>query len=153
MKKDCESCKGLGVWNENTARRVTTFFCKVCGGMGQVEVEDKKKKKNDCSECSGAIPEILNTNDSCVSTLDNKYQWNKIPYGIETSIIHKDHFSKQDDRCHDCGVKFNGYHHRGCDWQICPICGGQRLICEMNGSCDKSELIDLALGRKKLNET
>lgn len=32
-------------------------------------------------------------------------------------------------RCTDCGAKFSHYHHRGCDCECCPICGGQLLTC------------------------
>ena len=32
-------------------------------------------------------------------------------------------------RCGDCGAKHGHYHHDGCDCEICPVCGGQRLIC------------------------
>lgn len=34
-----------------------------------------------------------------------------------------------DQRCHDCGVRVGGYHHPGCDMEICPFCGGQLLAC------------------------
>ena len=32
-------------------------------------------------------------------------------------------------RCHDCGVAPGGFHHLGCDWQQCPVCGGQMFTC------------------------
>jgi hypothetical protein len=33
------------------------------------------------------------------------------------------------DNCHDCNVKPGGYHHPGCDMEICPKCGGQLISC------------------------
>jgi hypothetical protein len=32
-------------------------------------------------------------------------------------------------RCHDCGVGTGGFHHFGCDMEMCPQCGGQLLTC------------------------
>lgn len=34
-----------------------------------------------------------------------------------------------DGNCPDCNVKFGGYHHVGCDTEVCPICHGQALGC------------------------
>lgn len=33
------------------------------------------------------------------------------------------------DRCPDCNAKKGHYHHPGCDWEECPVCGGQLLSC------------------------
>lgn len=33
------------------------------------------------------------------------------------------------DICHDCGVEEGQLHHRGCDWERCPFCGGQLIGC------------------------
>lgn len=38
-------------------------------------------------------------------------------------------------RCHDCNVAAGGFHHIGCDMEICPRCGGYLLGC----SCFVSE--------------
>lgn len=40
---------------------------------------------------------------------------------------------KKQERCHDCGVKKGGYHHPGCDWEECPGCHHQMLMC--SGEC------------------
>lgn len=36
-------------------------------------------------------------------------------------------------RCHDCGCAVGEFHHVGCDWEQCPVCGEQRLSCEHDG--------------------
>lgn len=33
------------------------------------------------------------------------------------------------ERCGDCGVEPDGFHHLGCDLQECPRCGRQMLSC------------------------
>lgn len=33
------------------------------------------------------------------------------------------------DRCGDCGVKRRGYHHFGCDLELCPRCRNQLISC------------------------
>jgi hypothetical protein len=37
------------------------------------------------------------------------------------------------ERCHDCAVKKGEYHHPGCDWEECPNCHHQMLMC--GGDC------------------
>ena len=37
------------------------------------------------------------------------------------------------ERCHDCGVKKGEYHHPGCDWEECPSCHTQMIMC--GGEC------------------
>jgi hypothetical protein len=32
-------------------------------------------------------------------------------------------------RCGDCNVVRGGLHHRGCDLERCPRCGGQLISC------------------------
>jgi hypothetical protein len=34
------------------------------------------------------------------------------------------------DRCGDCNVLPGGYHHVGCDIQVCPRCRGQLITCD-----------------------
>lgn len=35
---------------------------------------------------------------------------------------------QHDEKCHDCKSP-QGYHHRGCDVERCPFCGGQLISC------------------------
>lgn len=49
--------------------------------------------------------------------------WHRIPYALIRDG------RKEVGPCHDCGVAIGGFHHTGCDWEICPKCGGQRFIC------------------------
>jgi hypothetical protein len=37
--------------------------------------------------------------------------------------------------CHDCRAKPGEPHRRGCDTELCSVCGGQRLCCE----CDEHD--------------
>jgi hypothetical protein len=40
------------------------------------------------------------------------------------------------DTCGDCGVERGQYHHRGCDLEPCPVCGGQAISCGHIGQRD-----------------
>jgi hypothetical protein len=39
--------------------------------------------------------------------------------------------------CHDCNAAPGSYHHPGCDWERCPVCGGQIIGCD----CDITHYI------------
>jgi hypothetical protein len=32
--------------------------------------------------------------------------------------------------CHDCNCPEGKTHHFGCDWERCPKCGGQLILCD-----------------------
>lgn len=43
-----------------------------------------------------------------------------------------------DEDCGDCGVSKGGVHHPGCDIELCPRCGEQRIHCNCaNPQCEK----------------
>lgn len=60
-----------------------------------------------------------------------------IPFGSETR------WEWPGDTCHDCGVGRGNFHHRSCDAEQCPLCGGQRLSC---GCTPESALVRAQLG-------
>ena len=43
-----------------------------------------------------------------------------VPYGSEPG-------RNETHRCHDCDALPGGFHHRGCDMEICPACGEQLI--------------------------
>lgn len=47
--------------------------------------------------------------------------------------------------CHDCNVQDEGYHHPGCDMEICPKCGGQLITCLCEGASVKPKFYRLVL--------
>lgn len=51
---------------------------------------------------------------------------------IEGKIYKREKYF-DDVKCHDCGISSCGYHHFGCDWEICPKCGCQVISCECEG--------------------
>ncbi len=50
-------------------------------------------------------------------------------------------------RCHDCGVRPDGFHHFGCDMERCPRCGGQLFCCDCwpDDDEDDDEDVEVAL--------
>ena len=56
---------------------------------------------------------------------DEDFHPYRIPYGVE------ERFGKfnNDRPCHDCNVSVGQYHHHGCDYEECPICGHQLISC------------------------
>ncbi|MDW7651751.1 MAG: hypothetical protein SCK29_07200 [Bacillota bacterium] len=81
-----------------------------------------------CENCG----QVMSSAKSCVSEpLRHKFSstYAKIPYGQESL---KNTGRKKTDlnhRCIDCGVRIGGYHHKDCDQEQCPICGGKRIHC------------------------
>lgn len=75
-----------------------------------------------CEICDREMMEV----DSCLKVpIESKdgTTFDPIPFG---SAPRDDGF----ERCPDCNVAVGGYHHVGCDWETCPICGGQLISCD-----------------------
>lgn len=34
------------------------------------------------------------------------------------------------NRCRDCNVEIGKFHHAGCDYERCGICGEQKIACD-----------------------
>lgn len=75
---------------------------------------------NKCEDCNQPYGK-----KSCLRKIG---KYNRIPYGIEITIGER-YEADRERTCHDCGVAFNGFHHRDCDWERCPKCCNQLLGC------------------------
>lgn len=60
--------------------------------------------------------------------------------GEYTPIPHHDRKGKV---CPDCAVPVGYYHENGCDWERCPVCGGQLL------SCGHADMVPVLHGKAK----
>lgn len=75
--------------------------------------------------------------DSCVEVSVEIKRGNEVvkrlkpvPYGSESRWPGEEADVR---RCHDCNVSKGKLHHPGCDWEECPNCHGQMLMC--GGEC------------------
>jgi len=50
-----------------------------------------------------------------------------------------------DGRCGDCGI-VRGYHHTGCDLELCPRCRGQFISCGCTWADEDTESLILLAG-------
>ena len=48
---------------------------------------------------------------------------------ILPAVAYSPDYGGADQRCHDCGISRNGFHHPGCDMERCPKCEGQLISC------------------------
>jgi hypothetical protein len=83
-----------------------------------------------CSYCKGD----MRAADGCVKVPveNDKGRFDPILYGNETRYgLEK---SQNPEECHDCAAKLDNYHHRGCDWEQRPSCGGQLIGCDCGNS-------------------
>ena len=76
----------------------------------------------------------MQTADGCVLApveLKNGKTMDPIRFGDE--IRYPGWVIEAHERCHDCNCKKGEYHHPGCDWEECPNCRTQMLMC--SGEC------------------
>lgn len=91
-----------------------------------------------CHECR---QEMLEASTCTVDTYPfSDGPLKRIPYGSERPRW-------KHEPCHDCGVKFGGFHHPGCDVERCPRCEEQALSCGCSYESDDRELglVDVAV--------
>lgn len=77
----------------------------------------------ECSFCKQDMIEADGCRPSVILLKGKRYR--KVLFGESD----RDQPITPEARCHDCGAKPNNFHHPGCDWERCPICGGQAIAC------------------------
>jgi len=75
-----------------------------------------------CKFCEKDMLEV----DSCIliPVTHNGKDYEPLKFGEDG----KEGWAKN-GKCPDCGIKLGGYHHSGCDVEVCPICHGQLISC------------------------
>jgi len=69
----------------------------------------------------------MNESNSCIrdKIVINNKQYMPITYGNEKRAK----FNGYSERCHDCNVTIDGYHHLRCDVEECPKCECPLISC------------------------
>lgn len=57
---------------------------------------------------------------------------------VDVLVIQQERFERSrvrrpigpNGRCADCGIQAGGFHHLGCDLELCPRCGRQLISCD-----------------------
>ena len=73
---------------------------------------------------------ICNFCDREIKKTDSCLQWSaKFEGGLQLFGI--PFYSKDpEETCPDCGIPVGGFHHPGCDQEVCPRCGSQYASCD-----------------------
>jgi hypothetical protein len=80
-----------------------------------------------CKDCQQDMKKA----DTCVMQKIQLHEGGKV------YLRSTEHFDEPDGRCHDCGIKHDGFHHYGCNVERCPACGGQLISCECQYICQE----------------
>jgi len=83
------------------------------------------------AKCGHCCQEMLEA-DSCIKvpvTISPSENYDPIPFGTASMGYTDGKADELTDRCPDCNVAVGGYHHPGCDWEVCPKCNGQLISC------------------------
>lgn len=67
----------------------------------------------DCCEKEMTAPEVISCDLVPVRMKDGTFR-NPLTFQTEDKYV---------ERCHDCRVLIGGFHHPGCDEEVCPKCG------------------------------
>ncbi len=87
-----------------------------------------------CEDCKKEMNDPKTKTCTVVQLEDyDGHKWQRIPY----PLFHEGVATNKN--CVDCGVVHGGYHHKGCDQEICPLCGGQLLACKAGLGCNLFE--------------
>lgn len=84
-----------------------------------------------CEHCEKDMLEV----DSCVKVTFERKGGKVSPliFGEDG----REDFADKEGRCGDCSIKLGGYHHPGCDVEICPICKTQAISCDCEEGVDE----------------
>lgn len=76
---------------------------------------------------SGWLAKIKAAQHNKHITIEGK-SYTRVKYGDE-----EEDWGAEEHLCHDCGVKKNQFHVRGCDVERCPKCKLQLITCGCEG--------------------
>ena len=100
-----------------------------------VEEEKSEETSND-EELTELKEEIKKWGEHSYFTTSTGERIGRIAYGDEYIHCHNDRSEFYEvyrrQFCDDCGAKLGEFHMPYCDFEVCPICKGQKLSC----NCD-----------------
>ncbi len=76
----------------------------------------------------------MQTHHSCLweAVRIKRQPYLRLRYGEETRYGSKQpgYWRDYGENCPDCAVVVGGLHHVGCDWEQCPRCQSQFIVCD-----------------------
>lgn len=73
-----------------------------------------------CKQCRQDTMTVVSCTQVTV-WVDGAGEMTRIPYSLESADA--------PERCRDCNVAVGGFHHKYCNLERCPKCGGQLVSC------------------------